>query len=248
MSNILKKITKKYKWLRFLNYKTTKLAVLSAALFGLCLSSGASFAKYRDENYGNGNAGTAKFSNGIIEYVEKTYSLANVSEEKDNLGTYAFAANFSIDFSQSEVALDYILKIKFANSFNSIWDDNDPMFNFDGKVSFVWDKAYSLYTLEENDGKFTSSNDFNKILGTNISSNTTYISKNNSWLSSSDYSYGNEIITINGSVDGNKLSNKEEYKIIFFVDIILNDDIGKVEAPDIYFIFDLETIQKGGEI
>ena len=48
MSNIIKKITKKYKWLRFLNYKTTKLAVLSAALFGLCLSSGASFDKYRE--------------------------------------------------------------------------------------------------------------------------------------------------------------------------------------------------------
>ena len=66
MSNIVKKITKKYKWLRFLNYKTTKLAVLSAALFGLCLSSGASFAKYRDENYGGGNAGAAKFGDAII--------------------------------------------------------------------------------------------------------------------------------------------------------------------------------------
>ena len=79
MSNVLKKITKKYKWLRFLNYKTTKLAVLSAALFGLCLSSGASFAKYRDENYGGGNAGAAKFGGEIVSFDYKTYSIEKIS-------------------------------------------------------------------------------------------------------------------------------------------------------------------------
>ena len=75
MSNVLKKITKKYKWLRFLNYKTTKLAVLSAALFGLCLSSGASFAKYRDENYGGGNAGIATIKDVKVNYIPQTIHI-----------------------------------------------------------------------------------------------------------------------------------------------------------------------------
>ena len=48
--SILKKITNKYGFLRFLNRKTTKLFLLSATLVGLCLSSGYSFAKYREEN------------------------------------------------------------------------------------------------------------------------------------------------------------------------------------------------------
>ena len=140
--SILKKITKKYKSLRFFNKKATKLSVLGAALIGLCISSGASFAKYRDGKYTGEGAGVAKFSNGIISYSEKTYSLANVSESNNNLGTYAFAASFSIDFSDSEVALDYTVRIKFAESFNSPWTDS--LFNFDNKASFKWNTNHKL--------------------------------------------------------------------------------------------------------
>ena len=70
--SILKRITKKYKSLRFLNKKATKLSILGVALIGLCLSSSYSFAKYRDENYGGGNAGAAKFDFGKITYTPTT--------------------------------------------------------------------------------------------------------------------------------------------------------------------------------
>ena len=242
--SILKRITKKYMSLRFLNKKATKLSILGASLIGLCLSSGYSFAKYRDENYAGGSAGTAKFSNGIVSYQEKTYSLANVSEANNNLGTYAFAANFSIDFSESEVALDYTLRIKFGESFNSPW--TDTLFNYNNKASFKWGTSHKLYTLTENNGKFTSTQNYSSVLGTNISKNTSYIAKDNTWLSASSYSINNEIITLSGSVDGSQLNTLQNYKVIFFLDILLNNTTGKVDAPNVYLLFDLDVTQKGG--
>ena len=115
MSNVLKKITKKYKWLRFLNYKTTKLAVLSAALFGLCLSSGASFAKYRDENYGGGNAGVAKFgAEPDIKYTLDAIKFPDNVDESD-LGTYAYIAEFGIGFPEIEIKANYTLSINLVD-------------------------------------------------------------------------------------------------------------------------------------
>ena len=113
MSNVLKKITKKYKWLRFLNYKTTKLAVLSAALFGLCLSSGASFAKYRDENYGGGNAGAAKFEYGLV-----TFNPVSIQEPQNynntKGGTHVFGCEFQLEVPKVEVAFNYTIKLRLV--------------------------------------------------------------------------------------------------------------------------------------
>lgn len=114
MSNIVKKITKKYKWLRFLNYKTTKLAVLSAALFGLCLSSGYSFAKYRDENYGGGAAGIATIKNVKVNYIPQTIQIPEniVSSDK---GYHCFIATFYVVFEQSEVKSNYTLSLQIKS-------------------------------------------------------------------------------------------------------------------------------------
>ena len=42
---------------RVVKKKYIKLCLLAASLSGLMVSSGFSYAKYRNENYGNGNAG-----------------------------------------------------------------------------------------------------------------------------------------------------------------------------------------------
>lgn len=114
MSKILKKITKKYKWLRFLNYKTTKLAVLSAALFGLCLSSGASFAKYRDENYGGGDAGVVKFEYGTItpysSPIQEPQKFANTKG-----GIHVFPCEFKLEIPTVETSISYSVKLRLVN-------------------------------------------------------------------------------------------------------------------------------------
>lgn len=177
MSNVLKKITKKYKWLRFLNYKTTKLAVLSAALFGLCLSSGHSFAKYRDENYGNGNAGAAKF---VVDFesIPTTISVAELVE--DDIGDmFAFAAYFSIDFSNCEVKTNYTLDLRLAVP--AIEDDEStaedetwsPSWGDEGTLddtSFISNEAPKTFVL--NDQSYNKS-DFVGLTGENIFSTST---------------------------------------------------------------------------
>lgn len=132
MSNIIKKITKKYKWLRFLNYKTTKLAVLSAALFGLCLSSGASFAKYRDENYGGGNAGIATMGDVVVSYIEgnavPTIQLPKKGTTADS-GLHAFLATIKVQFFNVEVKQEFSIKFKLGHLNNSSYNDSSKPIN-----------------------------------------------------------------------------------------------------------------------
>ena len=127
MSNVLKKITKKYKWLRFLNYKTTKLAVLSAVLFGLCLSSGASFAKYRDENYGNGNAGIATMGGIVVTYTDGTIITTNQlpsTGTASETGWHAFIATIKVQFFNVELKQKFKMTFKLGNNENTSYADN----------------------------------------------------------------------------------------------------------------------------
>lgn len=240
MSNILKKITKKYKWLRFLNYKTTKLAVLSAALFGLCLSSGASFAKYRDENYGNGNAGAAKFGGEIVSFDYKTYSIENISAQY--YGTYAFVAEFSIDFSDYETSFYYNISLKITASDSDIWSSNNPV----SGTSFSY-KTGNLYTL---DTDFNPTNKVSSLLTENmaINKNYAYASNENVWnssLSSDWLSYDgeNDVVTLTGSMEASDSNKIIEYKILYFVDIAVED---ANDIPESYILYNLNIIQKGG--
>lgn len=162
MSNVLKKITKKYKWLRFLNYKTTKLAVLSAALFGLCLSSGASFAKYRDENYGGGNAGAATFGDVTISYIEDdavtTINLpkegSSSSEDNPDVGWHAFIATFMMTIRPSEVKRAISLSIKLGSINDSSFESVSTL----DKTTFCMSEAVATenlttYCTKENDSQ-----------------------------------------------------------------------------------------------
>lgn len=152
MSKILKKITKKYKWLRFLNYKTTKLAVLSAALFGLCLSSGASFAKYRDENYGGGNAGAAQFNFGKITFTNKSIKQPTL---KDNIkaGVHAFVCEFQLEIPETEVSFTYDVKLRLTATDVNDFDAEDVKLDHTKFVSDIDGNDVLFYVFaEDNNG------------------------------------------------------------------------------------------------
>ena len=166
---------KKYKGiLRLFKKKTFKLSVLGMALIGLLISSGTSFAKYRDENYGGGNAGAAKFGNWSI-----TQSIVSVNFPEDRKeGYYAFVADFNVYFSEGEVAREYTLKVKAVD--NSV-TANETNFNNAEKADAIYyyldsssfNATALVYTIS--DGKVIGS-DRNNIIGslTNDNSFTTF--------------------------------------------------------------------------
>ena len=93
---------------RVFRKKAFKLSMVGISLVGLLISSGHSFAKYRDENYGGGNAGAAKFGSWSI-----TSSHVNVKfPDEHPEGYYAFIASFTVSFTEGEVAREYTLKVK----------------------------------------------------------------------------------------------------------------------------------------
>lgn len=93
---------------RFFKKKVVKLSLVGVSLVGLLVSSGHSFAKYIDQNYGNGNAGAAKFGSWSI-----TSSTVNVKfPDGAPEGYYAFIASFTVSFTEGEVAREYTLKVK----------------------------------------------------------------------------------------------------------------------------------------
>ena len=117
--------------LRLFKKKAFKLSVLGVALIGLLISSGTSFAKYRDENYGGGAAGTAKFGTWSI-----TQSIVSVNFPEDRKeGYYAFVADFNVYFSEGEVAREYTLKVKAVS--NDV-TANETSFNNSKKADAIY--------------------------------------------------------------------------------------------------------------
>ena len=116
--------------LRLFKKKSFKLSLVCLSLIGMLASSGASFAKYRDENYGGGNAGTAKFGSWS---VDNNMQPINVPSNA-TYGWYAFKASFSITFTEGEVRRAYTLKVKDVNISDSSNNFND--LNVSSKLSF----------------------------------------------------------------------------------------------------------------
>lgn len=247
MSKILKKIAKKYKWLRFLNYKTTKLAVLSAALFGLCLSSGHSFAKYRDENYGNGAAAAARF--GItVEPVAETISLANA-----NVGKYVFTANFKVSFKETEVKCSYNLKIKIGSNRDGTWNNPGSV----NRTLFTTNtETKNINTLKRNDtGAYdlvsNNAGDLTAVhtaLGVGASvtfGNTPYVGFSED---GSSYSWLPATITdSNLNITENKEGNVGDvhyYKVLYYTDVYKGDD-NKIAVESIAFFYNILLNQVG---
>ena len=224
--------------LRLFKKKAFKLSVLGVALTGLLISSGTSFAKYRDAHYGGGNAGAAKFGTWSI-----TQSIVSVNFPEDRKeGYYAFVADFNVYFSEGEVAREYTLKVKAVN--NDV-TANETNFNNSDKAdaiyyyldSSIFNATALVYMIS--DGTVVGS-DKNNIIGslTNDNSFTTFNvdtiytyegeetnnqmvgswsgkSKNNS--SNYDSSTESIYLTNNHRVNANE-SDHHLYKVIFFID------------------------------
>ena len=250
MSNILKKITKKYKWLRFLNYKTTKLAVLSAALFGLCLSSGHSFAKYRDENYGNGNAGAAKFEYGRIIPVSKSIQEPKSSNGLKQ-GEHAFSCEFILEIPTVEVSISYTLKLRLvAQNVDDFYTSNSGLEN----TSFVSNNSTGDFyyfgpksdTNEEIEQK-------NGTLGTAIGENVSFTAGNwykgektsedgtYSWTPSNVVEEKNVIEFDNGVVKAGE-SLIVYYKVAVFITSHTVDRNFELENSNILYDYNVEQV------
>ena len=100
--------------------KSFKLSLVFLSLLGMLASGGHSFAKYRDENYGGGNAGAAKFGSWSI-----TSSTVNVKfPDGAPTGYYAFIDSFTVSFTEGEVAREYTLKVKGVDDDTSASAEN----------------------------------------------------------------------------------------------------------------------------
>lgn len=252
MSNVLKKITKKYKWLRFLNYKTTKLAVLSVALFGLCLSSGASFAKYRDENYSGGNAGAAKFEYGKVSFTPKSIQEPKkYNNTKD--GTHVFDCEFMLEIPVVEVSIKYTIKLRLVAA---------DVFDFDAtntgisKTSFVCENADDSFHYFYEDESATSSDELIKTTTNTLAnaSGETVSYKTGDWYkgikTSSDASYSfsssseieNDVITFDSGIveAGDSLTNY--YKVFVFVNAVKSKSEWNIEDSQILYSYDVEQV------
>ena len=254
MSKVLKKITKKYKWLRFLNYKTTKLAVLSAALFGLCLSSGASFAKYRDENYGGENAGVAVFQNGYINdvsaYVQVPTDLTECSVE-----IHAFIIGFSLTINKMEVSVNTDLSLRlspddetnfeyeYSNLNSSLFIENQEYINGDSQLQTFSNGVQTTF-------------DFKNYTGLNLEKNKFYVAEsddgiNYSWiphdvdLQEKDPTKIYAVSIFNKDISAN-VSYKKYFQFIVFVTpqyTKVGDEITDVWFDQTRILYNLKTIQ-----
>lgn len=257
MSNILKKITKKYKWLRFLNYKTTKLAVLSAALFGLCLSSGASFAKYRDENYGGGNAGVVKFEYGYVTYnpapIQQPTDEKNIKE-----GMHAFICEFYLEIPTVEVSISYSLKLRLVESNINDFDIDDD--GLSGSSFFSESDNNAFYTFGKNGDTIITNEqktvsqitgqtlDYSKehfyyAFGTeNNDSTITYTwDKSNEFAKDKNGNITKAIAFDSGRVDAGSSLTKY-YKILIFVNAEKKSGLWSAESSKILYSY--EVIQE----
>ena len=116
MFKSLKKVVKK---------KYIKLCLLGASLSGLMVSSGFSYAKYRNENYGNGNAGAARFNINVTNDTKFIYLPDNLAGYESN--HYAFLASFCVDLSECEVNTKCNIYMKLCDEYSTNYDNPYPL-------------------------------------------------------------------------------------------------------------------------
>ena len=87
--------------------KSFKLSLVFLSLLGMLASGGHSFAKYRDENYGGGNAGAAKFEYGRIIPLNEGTIQQPTDQNQIFEGVHAFVHEFQLIIPYSEIKLTY---------------------------------------------------------------------------------------------------------------------------------------------
>ena len=241
--------------LRFLKKKVVRLCIMGTSLVGLTVSSTLSFAKYRDEYYGGGNAGTAKFGSWLIESENTPIDVPNNARS----GWYAFLATFSLSFSTSEVDRSYTLKIKAINHDENVNDFNNS--KVADNFSFYLSENVDVYTISrsENNGVITSEfkdTNFSSTLmngsSLSFSSDKIYykydethgsIPLGQSWMSysvnSTNYDTDtNSLILANDHLLDSNEGDFHHYYIIYFVKIDQSKSVN-----DIKFIYNLDVRQ-----
>ena len=232
--SILKKITDKYVSLRFLNKKITKLCFLSAALVGLCLSSGYSFAKYRDENYDGGNAGLAVLGDVVVSYTDGTIVTTNQlpnSGTTTDKGWHAFLATIKVQFFNVDVKQKFSISFKLGHKDNKKYSDSNlpesTSFALPNNVSDTDVSSISTYAKKNStssvekvsvvDAKNNNYIGWEKFNVSSLNKNTGYYSF--------DYSY-----------DSNQKSNDLNYSN-WYTNVFNNDNLNKnIITTDFNFV------------
>lgn len=237
--SILKKITNKYGSLRFLNKKATKLGILSAALVGLCLSSGYSFAKYRDENYAGGNAGIAIPGDFIIDNQPFNVQMPESFEDCVNQ-VHAFETDFSVKYFGFEVKTQYTVMLRLAPENEEKFEYNKDLYSPLHTSFYITDNSYinnsNNFQIRTFDNSVQTTYDIGEKTNNTkeLSTNTCYSAKgkssaNLSWSDTAPHSYiihdeindkeiniNNILVVDQGIIEPGKELNMF-YKLIFFV-------------------------------
>ena len=229
--------------------KSFKLSLVFVSLIGMLASGGHSFAKYRDENYGNGNAGTAKFG------VKVSFDPAMISlkylEEGDVTKWYVFIAKFNVSFEESEVKLAYDLNLKFGSNSLSNWNDPGEVNN--NVITFEGNKDASQttpYTLSFNDDQsFTRvTENVMSTLGCNLaySNGTCYYARGKSDESYTWHStkLSGDILSVADDLEG-EIGETHYYQVMFFLKVQEDNEVGYF-FENAVILYDLIANQIGG--
>ena len=131
---------------RVVKKKYIKLCLLASSLVGLMVSSGFSYAKYRNENYGNGNAGAARFNINVTNDTKFIYLPDNLSGYESN--HYAFLASICVDLSECEVNTSCNIYLKLCGEYSTNYNSPYPLER--GTTYFMLPSTASVnaYTIE----------------------------------------------------------------------------------------------------
>ena len=212
----LKKVKKKY----------IKLCLLAASLVGLMVSSSFSFAKYRDENYGNGEAGAAKFGMSVTNETKFIYLPDNLNGYESN--HYAFLASFCIDLSECDVRTKTNISLKLCGEYSSNYDS--PYKLEKGTTYFMLPSTASInpYTIEGD-----VSSEEHTLVKSNVASLLTDNKVNSFSLNSFYYGYSKDGSNYNWNNSFNVTANSTEV----IIRNITSEASSKIYIKLIYFTY-----------
>ena len=232
VGKVIKKLVKK---------KVFKLGLTGASLIGLMISSGFSFAKYIDTNYGSGGAGAARFGAKVI-YEENSIQLPNELNEYYE-GVYAFITSFRVDFTECEVKCKYNINIKLSNENNSKYtDDSDLDITY-----FTLGSSQTVYTFSSSSGSLEKEEapSLNWNMGySSFATNTFYyaMSVNNTTYNWYSYSSTNLYINSINNLTYDFTYDVYYFKVLYFVDFTEDSMSHGLENSKLFYYLDMEQV------
>ena len=146
--------------------KSFKLSLVFLSLVGMLASGGHSFAKYRDENYGSGNAGAAQFNYGEITFTNKSIKQPTL-EENIKAGVHAFVCEFQLVIPVTEVSFTYDVKLRLTAIDVNDFDASDSELDHTTLTSDIDDGLFYVF-YEDSEGVVkTRQNTIDEITDTN---------------------------------------------------------------------------------